>query len=219
MLIRNSYEPPGHSLRLDGRKVQGLIDEYVRSLNIEGVLDQREVTYNNFLGYAAKFKSDRARTALIKNKSRQIISELAPTNPVYYEKLRERLERIIEQEEKRRKDDATYFNEIAEVYNDAVNQDKERKKLGFSTQFEFAVFEELQALNNKEDGTVSSKEITKTIFDNIKQETNIVGWKTKKGSEKRISVSVYDILNKSSFPEDKINELIPRIIDLAKRSL
>ncbi|MDQ6866626.1 MAG: FUN14 domain-containing protein [Thermoproteota archaeon] len=40
-----------------------------------------------------------------------------------------------------------------------------------------------------------------------------------KGSEKRISVSIYDVLNKNSFQEDKINELIPRIIDLAKRSL
>jgi predicted NBD/HSP70 family sugar kinase len=66
-------------------------------------MDPREVTYNNFLGYASKFKTERARTALIKNKGRQIIRELAPTNPVYYEKLRERLERIIEEEEKRRK--------------------------------------------------------------------------------------------------------------------
>lgn len=32
-------------------------------------------------------KSERARTALIKNKARQIIRELAPNNPVYYEKL------------------------------------------------------------------------------------------------------------------------------------
>lgn len=67
-------------------------------------MDPREVTYNNFLGYASKFKTERARTALIKNKARQIIRELAPTNPVYYEKLRERLERIIEQEEQRRKE-------------------------------------------------------------------------------------------------------------------
>jgi type I restriction enzyme R subunit len=148
MLIRNSYEPPGHSLRLDGKKVQGLIDEYVRSLHIEGVMDQREVTYDNFLGYAAKFKTDRARTALIKNKARQIISELAPTNPAYYEKLRERLEKIIQQEENRRKDDASYLNDMVHIYTEALNQDKERKKLGFSTPFEFAVFEQLQSIRN-----------------------------------------------------------------------
>jgi hypothetical protein len=37
----------------------------------------------------------------------------------------------------------------------------------------------------KKDEELSSKEITKAIFDNFKEETKIVGWKTKKGSEKR----------------------------------
>ena len=59
------------------------------------------------------------------------------TNPAYYEKLRERL-RIREQEEKRRKDDASYFDkshleDMMQIYNEALNADLERKKLGFST--------------------------------------------------------------------------------------
>jgi hypothetical protein len=32
-------------------------------------MNPREITYDNFLSYAAKFKSERARTALIKNKA------------------------------------------------------------------------------------------------------------------------------------------------------
>lgn len=45
IMIRNSYEAPGHNLRLDGKKVQQLIDDYVRSLKIEDIMDEREVTY------------------------------------------------------------------------------------------------------------------------------------------------------------------------------
>ena len=60
-----------------------------RSLHISELVDPREVTYSNFLGYAARINNERARTALIKNKARQIIKEFAPTNPAYYEKLRE----------------------------------------------------------------------------------------------------------------------------------
>jgi hypothetical protein len=41
------------------------------------------------------FKSERARTALVKNKAKQVIRELAPNNPVYYEKLRGRLKKIL----------------------------------------------------------------------------------------------------------------------------
>lgn len=54
-------------------------------------MNPKEVTYENFLGCAAKFKSERARTALIKNKARQIIKELAPTNTVYYEKIKSKV--------------------------------------------------------------------------------------------------------------------------------
>jgi hypothetical protein len=90
---------------------------------------------------------------LIKNRARQIIQEFAPTNPAFYEKLRERLEKIIEQEEQRRKGESSYFNSLAEIYKEALDTEKQRKKLGFSTPFEFAVYEELQSI--KDDKTTS----------------------------------------------------------------
>ncbi len=216
IMIRNSYEAPGHNLRLDGKKVQQLIDDYVRSLKIEDVMDQREVTYNNFLGYASKFKSERARTALIKNKARQIIRELAPTNPLYYEKLRERLERIIENEEKRRKQSADYFNQYADIYKEALAEEDQRKKLGFSTPFEFAVYEELESIKKSQD---LSKTTTEKISNRLSEETKLTGWKTKRSSEKKMSIDIYDILVESKYPEKKIEEITQMIIDLAKRHL
>ena len=215
-LIRTAYGGVKYSLREDGKKVQRLIDDHIRSLDIAELMNPREVTYDNFLGYAAKFKSERARTALIKNKARQIIQELAPTNPAYYEKLRERLEKIIEQEEKRRKDDASYFNILAQIYKEALDTEKQRKKLGFSTRFEFAVYEELQSIK---DDKSNSKSITESIFDRIKAETKIVDWKTKTTSEKNLSNAIYDILTENKYPEDKVNTLTPKIVELAKRNL
>jgi type I restriction enzyme, R subunit len=214
-MIRNSYET-GHSLRVEGKKVQQLIDDYVRSLHIEDIMDPREVTYDNFLGYASKFKSERARTALIKNKARQIIRELAPTNPVYYEKLRERLEKIIDEEEKRRKQNADYFNQYARLYNEALDEEKERKKLGFSTPFEFAVYELLESINKDQK---RSKSTTEIIFEKVDEESKLVGWKTKKSSEKKLNIDIYDILMESKYQEDKISNLTQMIIDLAKRHL
>ena len=32
-------------------------------------MNPREITYDNFLSYISKFKSERARTALVKNKA------------------------------------------------------------------------------------------------------------------------------------------------------
>ena len=217
--IRNRYEGPTYSLKTEGKKVQQLIDDYIRSLDISELVEPREVTFNNFLGYAAKIKNERARTALIKNKARQIIKEFAPTNPAYYERLRERLEQIIQQEEKRRKDDASYFNSIAEIYKQALEEEKQRKKLGFSTQFEFAVYEELQSVRNDEN---TSKNLTNAIFDKVKEETKIIGWKTKRSSEKAMAIAIYDILSEihdSKYSEEKVNEITIKIIELARCDL
>jgi type I restriction enzyme R subunit len=180
-------------------------------------MNSREITYDNFLSYvSSKFKSERARTALVKNKASQVIRELAPNNPVYYEKLRERLEKIIQEEKDRRKKDADYFNDYKKILQEALDEDKERKKLGFSTMFEFAVYEELRSVI-KDDKV--SKRTTKAIFDQIKKETEIVEWKTKTGSKKRMGITIYDILTENKFPDSKVNELTQKVIDLAERNL
>jgi type I restriction enzyme R subunit len=70
-MIRTYYEGVGQSLRADCKKVQRLIDDHIRALNISELMNPREITYDNFLSYVTKFKSERARTALVKNKAKQ----------------------------------------------------------------------------------------------------------------------------------------------------
>lgn len=216
-MIRTYYEGVGVSLKEYGRKVQQLIDDHIRSLGISELMDPREVTHDNFLSYAAKFQDERAKTALIKNKARQVIEEFAPDNPVYYEKLRERLEKIITEEEARRKQSASYFDLYKSILEDALNEKQEREKLGFSTKFEFAVFGELMAVapqaKEKNIGT------SENIYEQIKPETAIIGWKGKTSSERRISVIVYDLLTDNGYPTEKIDDLVSKILALAKRLL
>jgi hypothetical protein len=88
--------------------------------------------------------------------------------------------------------------------------------LGFSTPFEFAIYEELKSLKINDS---KSKDISRAIFDKIKEETNIVGWKTKKSSEKRMSIIIYDILSEHNFGDDNVNELTQQFMELAKRDL
>ena len=82
--------------------------------------------------------------------------------------------------------------------------------------FEFAVYELLRSI--KKDDTVSKK-TTKSLFDQIKKETEIVGWKTKTSSKKKMSIIIYDILTDNKFPEDKVDGLTQKVIDLAERNL
>jgi len=109
-IIRTYYEGVKPSTRSYAQKIQKLIDDHIRSLHVSELINPMEITYENFLVFVKKnVKSPRAQTALIKNKAIQVIEELKWNNPVYYEKLSERLQKIIEEEKKRRRENAQYF--------------------------------------------------------------------------------------------------------------
>lgn len=211
-MIRTYYEGVGVSLRGYGKKVQQLIDDHIRSLGISELINPREITYENFMSYAAKFKDDQAKAALARSKARQVIEEFGSDNPTYYEKLRERLEKLIEAEKHRRVEIAEYFAIIRE----ALGEQEERKKLGFSEKFEFATYGELLAVKEVEE---ICKKTAISIYSQIKPETEILGWKTKTSSDKKISIIIYDALQENGFPEEGIDELVRKISDLARRLL
>ena len=222
-LIRNEYDAVSTSLRVEGKKVQELIDKYLRSTTIYKLVKEKEITDENFLKYVlSRYKTEKARTALVKNKARQVIGEYASHNPIFFEKLRERLEKIIQEEERRRRieaqdfDEKPYFDKIKEIYEQALSEEKELKKLGFSSKFEFAVYQEL--LQVEKDKKISSN-ITKDIFKQIQNETRIVDWKNKTSSTKNMNIAIYDILSENKIPENKIEGLGSEIIELARRNL
>lgn len=191
-MLRNYYGGVAASLKEEGRKVQQLID-HIRSLAISKLIDVREITDETFLSDVAKLKNEKAKTALVKNKARQIIIEKAYQNPAYYEKMKERLENLIREEKEVRREDAVYFNKYKEILEELYGQEKERRKLGFTNNFEFAVFEELLRLfakksDKKELNKDLCKELTKKISNDIKPEVQLVDWKNKKSSEKQLSL-------------------------------
>lgn len=205
------------------RKIQKMIDEHIRSLHVSELVNPMEITYENFLAYVkGKFKSPRAKSALVKNKAIQVIEEFKANNPVYYEKLRERLEKIIQEEEQRRKKDSSYFTapeKYEEIYNEATHEEEERKKVFGdyqATPFEFSLYSELYEQNQNREESI---QLTKEIFYQILPETKIVDWKNKDTSEKKLTEIIYDNLSKNGIAEDKIMDIIDRIIILAKNRL
>jgi type I restriction enzyme R subunit len=214
-MIRNFYGGVGLSLREDGKKVQQLIDNHVRSLKISKVMDVREITDETFLSDVAKLKSEKAKTALIKNKARLIIAEKAHLNPAYYERMKERLEKLIREESEERKEEADYFNRYKEFLEELYEQEQERKKLGLSDAFEHAIYEGLLKLTKDKE---LSKQTTKRISTGIKSEIQLVGWKNKTSSEKQMGITIYDTIydTKNKKLVENIDDVTKQIINLAR---
>jgi type I restriction enzyme R subunit len=221
-MLRNYYGGVAISLREDGKKVQQLIDDHIRSLKISKLMEMREVTDETFLSDVAKITKDKgAQTALIKNKAAQIISTKAHLNPVYYEKMKERLENLIREVKEKRKEDADYFNSYKKILEELLNEEKERKKLGLSNMFEFAIYAELLKLTKTKELSIK---FAKKISKGIEKEIRLVDWKTKTSSEKEIYLIIYDLLselnNKKVNSDDETKDkLVSRIIELAKLNL
>ena len=84
-----------------------------------------------------------------------------------------------------------------------------------SNAFEHAIFEGLFKLTKDKE---LSKRTTRKISDGIKDETQLVGWKTKTSSEKQLSMTIYDILTGTRNRKlvEKVDDLTRQIINLAK---
>lgn len=208
-LIRNKFDPPEMALRPYAPRIQKLIDDAIRSSGIEELVKPMEITYDNFLAYLGKIQSPRARTAMIKTKAMQVIQENYEKNPAYYEKLWQILQKLIAEEEARRKNNAEIIDlegPYRDVYEKALKEHEERQKLGFEAPLEFVIYEELVANNVAKE---TSKKITLDLSPELLDQTKIVGWWEKPSIEKIMTESIYDSL------ENKISDkLIPKITEV-----
>jgi hypothetical protein len=101
------------------------------------------------------------------------------------------------------------------LLKELYEQEEERKKLGLSDAFEHAIYEGLLKLTKDKE---LSKITTRKISNGIKDEIQLVGWKTKTSSEKQLGMTVYDILTgtRNSKLEENVREITQQIINLAK---
>lgn len=215
--IRTYYFGDKPSIREYGKKVQQLIDDHIRATGISELMNPREITYENFLAFAAKPKDQNARTALVKNKTMQVIRELSSNNPAYYEKLRQRLEKIIKDEKERRVENANYFEFYGQIYNEAVSgRQKRQEELGINDEFQLAVFDFIQSEIDDEN---QSKKYAQQITQEIKEESKILDWKNKLTVENKMYLIIYDMLDSTKFSEEIRDNLSNKIIELARNLL
>ena len=218
-LLRNAYEDPKISTRKYASMIQKIIDDAIRSTGVSELMKPMEITFENFLAYVSKFKSPRARTALIKNKAEQVIQENYSHNPVYYEKLWVMLMRIIDEEKKRRKINATFFdpeteNKVKEIYEKALAVEEERKKLGFDRDIEFSIYGLIQEYKEDKDNSIK---ITKALSEKLLPETEIIEWYNKPSVKRKTEEITYDILDSFGISEDDISKLSEKILTLLNK--
>ncbi len=218
-LLQNAYGDHKVSTRKYAAIIQKIIDDAIMATGVSELVKPMNITYQNFLAYVLKFKSPRARTALIKNKAMQIIKENLPHDPTYYEELWQRLRRLISEEKKRRKDNADYFDpkwekESQEIYEKALAIEDEMRGKGFGRKIELAMYGVIQKY--MADKEISVK-ITKALSKELLPETEIIEWDRKESVKRKMQKITYYVLESFKIPGDDIPKLSEKIRELFNR--
>ncbi|ABX12504.1 type I restriction endonuclease subunit R [Nitrosopumilus maritimus] len=197
-----------------GKKVQKIIDKHIRAIGISEISGSKEITYDNFLGFIAKFKGDnRAKAALIKKRATLVIREMSPDNPAFYQKLKERLEKLIQDEKERRVDDAQYFEGIRDIFEEALSgPEKLQKQTGIKDRFQLAIY---MLLEEKHSDLKQNKKYSEEIFKKVKKAASVKDWRDKEPQENEIELAVIDTLDKKIFDEKTRDKLASEVYKMA----
>jgi len=211
-VVRSRYHGDKPDNSEYSRKIQQLIDDYVKSSGITEIMNPREITYENFLANAGKLKKDSAKAALVRSKAMQVIRELEHTNPGYYGKLREKLEKIIIEEKERVLDDAAYFDLYGQIYTQAIEgKEITERDSGIKDEYERVLF---YLFSGNIDNEKLVRSIASIISNIVKKETKKIDWQDKDEITNKIFITAYDNLSEK-LSEGKKKELSDEVLRLA----
>jgi type I restriction enzyme, R subunit len=214
-MIRTYYHGDKTRIKEYGAKVQQIIDDHIKTLGISELIEPREINPSNFGEYAAKY--ERAAAALMRNKAETVIRENKERNPGFYEKLSMKLEALIAENKARLISNADYVKRCESILQEAVSgATKRMQDLGITTEYEFAVFENL-TLQCKDEKICQKS--AKIIAEKIQTESETKDWREKSKSENIMYYATYDTLDTKIFSEEIREKLANEHIELARRLL
>jgi type I restriction enzyme R subunit len=117
----------------------------------------------------------------MRNNLKYVIKVGLDKSPDFFKPLAQRLEELLKEREEERISQAQLLLEFGDIQDVIIEQQKESLEQGFATERQRAVYDSMKLIF---DGT--SADATRTVFDLIKGELDIVGWEEKGQVRKEI---------------------------------
>lgn len=198
-----------------GEKVRRLIDEYVRAEGVDLLTEPVAIMERTFVENVESLKTDEARASEMEHALRHEINVKLPENPAFYTSLSKRLERIIELWKEERISTSQLVLELKELVEEAQSVKKTADALGLS-ETEFAFYGILKT--ELEPYEVEEDTIKRLSVDAVKSVEGcvVIDWTTKDDVQRVMRRDIKRLLRKEKCPEDRIEPLTLRLLDLAR---
>lgn len=202
-------------------KVKQLIDQYIAANGIDPKIPPIEILDVNFAEHVDAGKSAKARASRMLHAARHHISIHLHEDPTLFTKLSEKLEKILQD----LKDNWTELErELRRFIEDELKQGREQEIEGFDPKVQAPFFgilkEAIDDSSGKQlegDAFRDAVACTVEIVEHIRKEISRVGFWRDPPSRQRLENWIYRRLRRSRLvPEEKVQELAIRLVDLAK---
>jgi len=184
---RNLYRDERLSLQDCSRKVEDLIHAHIADAGMEKILEPISITAPDFREKLDIKGSLKAKASHVEYAIRQTITEKVATDPAFYGSLKERLERIIEEDRADRKDEAHLLLKLIQLGNAEKEREASAKSLGLEDLKEYSFYGLLDqrkgdfSLDSMEEQVALTHEIIRAI-----KEKRVIDWTEKEDVQKEM---------------------------------
>ena len=217
-----------------GAKVRQLIEEHIRTDGIQKLLEPVSIFSKKFDEIVAMLTTPEAKASEIEHAIRYEIHVHLEEDPVFYQSLKERLEKIIEDRKKERINAAEELKRLNALVEETRNIGKTAQDLGFS-ETEYALYKIL--INDKvkpgkeedkykgqvnrepspvyEVGEDTHKELSHSVIESL-EKLAVIDWVHKDDVQREMRRQIKGILRTKGYQFEEVEILAAKIMDLAK---
>lgn len=185
----------------ESKMLQGMIDAHLKSEGVENLLAEPISIIDK-----EKFKqeilnaSPATKELKMRNNLKYTIKVGLDKSPDFYKPLAQRLDELLKLKKEDRITQLELLKAYTEMQDEIIAQQKEGENKGFTTERERAVYDSMKVLFDYD-----AVDVTKTIFDLIHKELDLVGWKTKGRVQKDIENKIRRYLKTTTLDEAEAN--------------
>jgi len=208
---RNAF-PDDDELKIskeESKMLQGMINKHLKAEGIENLLAEPISIIDKDKFREEIFNASPATKELkMRNNLKHIIKVGLDKNPDFYKPLAQRLDELLKFKKEERITQLELLKAYADIQDEIISEQKEGAEKGFTTERQRAVYNSMKTMfgGNAEDAT-------KTLFDLIDGEMNIVGWEAKGRVQKDIENKIMRFL-KTKLDRDEAKAKAKEMVDV-----
>jgi type I restriction enzyme R subunit len=213
LIARNAF-PDDEELKItkdESKMLQAMIDEHIKSNGVENLLAEPiSIIDKDQFKKEIMDASSATKELKMRNNLKHTIKVGLDKNPDFYKPLAQRLDELLKQKEAQRIDEAQLLIAYSSIQDEIINEQKEGEQKGFKTERERAVYNSMKLIFDED-----AEDATKTLFDQLKGELDIVDWQGKGQVLKEIENKIMRFLKDNLVREDaklKAKEMVDVLI-------